>query len=488
MKKILSLVLAALMLVGTFTIGATAVDSNTVLKFDDTVMSEGGGNVGMGTYDIPDVLGNNGFTVSMDFIFGREGGPCYHPTDLTKKHSSKFAITLGESEGTYKYVGYSATEDCFFLATCAFGPFGGEGADGLTYLAKSETGLVQPGISYNVAYEFTMDTGIAIYLDGVEILSFDLYEDLDYPTYFAYSYFMMYPTHITCFVDNLAAYAHGVYDPATGEGIDSYSYFNDFEDAEMKTTDIVDETTGEVTGTKTAVYTDNLSLASESYTLADPAEDVYCQPQYIPAEGQANVKFQSWLDKKANGAEEIFGSGQDFVIDVTMANNPGFNSIEMDLVNDAYITVKDVVAADGLTVKLDGAKLTITGDNYTGEALATITYNLATEAVQEYFYRYGAKTDTFKVVGADGEIDAVLTNGISKVYNYTPDDLNDDGKNNISDVVLILKIVAKWELPGVFKEAGDVNDDGRTNSMDAAYYLRWIAGWKGYTIGGVTRY
>ena len=488
MKKILSCILAAAMLVGMLAIGTVAADGNQALKFDDTTFKEGGGNVGMGTFDIKDLTGASGYTVSMDFTFGSEGGPCFHPTDVTLKHTSKFAVVLGEmSEGTYKMVGYSATYDYFFLATTPNFPVYGEGSDGLEYLAVSETGLVKPGVTYKLDFEFISDTGVKIYQDGKEVLSFDLYDDLDYPTYFSHSYFMMYPTHITCFIDNVAAYAPDVYDPTTGEGADSYTKFDDFEDAEMVTSDVVDEATGEVTGTVTTVKDDKWQL-TEAYSLAVVADDVYGQPQYDVAEGQANLIFKSWLDKKANGASEIFASGQDFVIDVTMANNPGVNSIELDLVHDALITVKDVKAADGLTAKLDGTKLTVTGDNYTGEAIATITYNIDATATQGHFYRYGAKVATAKITGADGDVDAVITNGISKLYNYTVGDMNDDGKFNLRDVSTLLKVVAKWDLPGVFKQAGDVNGDGRTNSMDAAYYLRWLAGWPGFVINGIVNY
>ncbi|MBE6707971.1 MAG: hypothetical protein E7578_01850 [Ruminococcaceae bacterium] len=488
MKKILSLVLAMLMLVGTFTIGAVAADGNKALKFDDTVMSEGGGNVGMGAFDIKDLLGlmNPGYTVSMDFTFGREGGPCYHPTDLTLKHTSKFAVVLGESEGNYKYVGYSATEDMFFVATCPNFPVYGEGIDGLDYLATSEKGLVKPGVTYKLAFEFIADTGINIYLDGKCVVSFDLYEDLDYATYFAHQYFMLYPTHITCIVDNVAAYAAGVYDPETGEGADSYKYFSDFEDAKMVTSDVVDDE-GNVTGTTTVVDAKDWQL-TEAYSLVDASNDIYGQPQPDVEEGRANVIFQSWLDKKANGPDEIFSSGSDFKIALTIKNNTGLDSLELDLLNDQYITVKEVVAADGLTAKLDGSKLTITGSGYKGEALATITYNLSAETRQEYYYRYGANVNTVKATGSEGVANVAVTNGISKVYNYTKDDLNDDGKYNLLDVVLVLKIIAKWELPGIFREAGDINDDGRINSMDASYYLRWIAGWKGYEVGGKTIY
>lgn len=493
MKKLLSLVLAMLMIVGTFAIGAVAADGNTAVKFDDAVFDEGG-NVGMGTFAINSLLPSSGqltdgYTVALDFIYGRSA-TCFHPTDATLKHSSKFAVLLGQSEGTYKYVGYSATYDYFFVATSPNFPTSGEGVDGFDYLATSETGLIKPGVTYRLAFEFVLDTGVNLYVDGVQVLSFDLYEDLDYPTYFAHSYFMMYPTHMTCYVDNAAAYAPGVYDPATGEGEDDYTYFSDFEDAEMGTSDVTDEN-GNVTGTVSVLNAENWQFANDSYSLVDPKTEIYGQPQYAAEEGKANIIFQSWLDKKENGADEIFRSGVDFKINVTMANNPGINSIEMDLLNDPCVTVKEVAAADGLTATLDGSKLTITGSNYTGEALATITYHMdydSTEKKQGTQYGYGADVATLKVAGADGDIDAVLTNGVSVLYNYTEHDVNDDGKYNLADVMTLLKIIAKWDMTGVFKQAGDVNGDGRINTMDASYYLRWIAGWPGYTIGGVTRY
>ncbi len=491
MKKILSCVLAAAMLVGMLTVGAVADDANTVLKFNDIPMSEGGGNAGMANYLGSGIDSYNGYTVVMDFTYGRSG-PCYHPTDAKMKHTSKFALNLGLSEGTYKYVGYSVDKDAFFLATCVNAPSYGETVDGMDYLALSETGLVQPGVSYKVAYEFVLDTGINIYVDGTQVLSFDLY-NLDYPTYFAHSGLMMYPTHITCSVDNFELYATGTYDATTFESTAAPVYSNDFEDAKMVTKEEKDED-GNVTSTYQIVSAEGWQLNSEAYSLADPEYDIYSQPNYAPAEGQPVIVFQSGLDKKAEGrADEIFASGRDFNIALSIKNNAGLNSLKLDLVQDPYITVKSVAAAEGLSATLGETDangvtaLTVTGSDYKGEALATITYTLSAEATQNHLYRYGALVDTMVLEGANN--DAVIASGISKVYNYTVGDLNDDGSFNLADVALILKIAAKWDLPGVFKEAGEVNGDGRTNGMDAAYYLKWLAKWtKDYTINGITWY
>lgn len=474
MRKILSCILAAAMLAGMLAVCVVAEnDTNTMLKFNDIPKNTNAGTVGMANIFDTDTISNGDFTMSMDFIYGRSG-PCYHPVDATMKHTSKFAFMVGESEGTYKYLGYSATEDFFFLGTCANSPVYGEGADGIEYLATSETGLVNPGQLYRIDFEFTGDTGIRILLDGEEILTFDLYDDLEYPTYFAFSGLMIYPTHITCFIDNVEIKVNGADTPFLS---------STFEDAEM------------VTNEEGAVIASvpGWQIMNDTYSLVDASFDVYAQAQYPVAENQANIIFQSGLDKKANGAEEIFASGTDFNIKVTMSNNAGFDSVVLDLVSDPYITVKSVKAADGLTASLGETdangvtKLTLTGDNYTGEALATVTYTMDASATQDHLYRYGAVTDTVKVEGAVSDV--VLTNGESKLYNYTVGDLNDDGKFNLIDVGFILKFCAKWDLPGMFKEAGEVNGDGRVNSMDASYYLKWLARWPyDYTINGITWY
>ena len=479
-----------MMIAGMLTFGASTESPDMALKFNDILVKGGGGDVGMANY-IGAGITNQGFTIVMDFVYGRSG-ICYHPVDATMKHTSKLAIFMGTSEGTGKYVGYSATKDAFFVGTCVNSPVYGEGADGINYLTLSETGLIKPGVEYTVAYEFINDTGINIYVDGDLAVSFDLYEDLDYPTYFPNNgSFMMYPTHMTCFIDDFAVYGPGAYDAATGEASAAPLGSNNF-DTDAKTVEITETDDKGNTTTKYMVNANGWQIVQDAYSLVDPTYDVYAQPQYGAAEDQANIIFQSGLDKKANGVDEIFASGKDFNIDLTIKNNKGIDSVTLDLVSDAAITVKSVTAADGLTATLGETdangvtKLTVTGSNYTGEALATVTYTLAESAVQDLSYGYGALTATAAVTGAT--TDVVLTNGMSTVYNYTIGDMNDDGNFNLTDVTTILKLVAKWDLPGVFKEAGDVNGDGRTNGMDSSYYLRWIAKWPGYTINGVTYY
>lgn len=491
MKRFISCILTAAMLVGMLAVGSVAVDTkDAALKFDDTRIKNGGGNKGYASYsidseeypDAPNIFDGNGFTLEMNFTLGHEAN-CVHPVDPDLFHTSKFAITLGSSEGTHKYFGYSATRGTFFFATSGNSPFSGESTDGLEYLAESEAGLVLPGVEYKVTYEvvgteaYEADEAyVNIYLDGTKILNFDLYRDMDYPTYMPYDYLLFFPTHINCYIDDLAVYDNGVYDPATGEGADKYLTFTDFSDAEVKYVTDTDDDGNEVTNREVDVP--NMSVWADCYDIVNKADEYYCQPQYAPAEGQMNIVFENDVDSV---------TGRDFTAKLSAVNNVGISKLELELMNDSDITVVSVEAADGLTAVLGDAdangvrKLTLSGSNYTGEDLAVITYHMSEDAVQGFIYGYGAKTNSPKL----SELGIVITGGLTEVYNYTVGDPNGDGKFNIADVITILKLTAKWDLPLVFTEACDVNGDGRSNNMDVTYYLRWLAKWKGYMINGI---
>ena len=59
---------------------------------------------------------------------------------------------------------------------------------------------------------------------------------------------------------------------------------------------------------------------------------------------------------------------------------------------------------------------------------------------------------------------------------YLPGDANTDGTVNLSDVSLILKHIAKWDV-AMDADAADVNDDAKINLSDVSLVLKHIAGW-----------
>lgn len=64
------------------------------------------------------------------------------------------------------------------------------------------------------------------------------------------------------------------------------------------------------------------------------------------------------------------------------------------------------------------------------------------------------------------------------LYEATPGDLNDDGKFNLKDLVLLAQFVANWKNISVNEFAADVNGDELTNLEDVTHLAQYLAGWK----------
>ncbi len=510
MKKLISGILSAAMVAGMALVGAGAADENNkALKFDDTVLSEGGAANGYMSLDTGDkdnsLFSEGGMTLEFDFTMGHTA-PCIHPFDATLYHTPKLNITIGSNgDGEFKYFGYNAEGGYFYLANSKMSPNVTEGSsdwkdvdinsargDGLGYLVKSAAGLVIPGETYKVAFELKGESEFTAYLNGEKIIDFDMYDDMISPMFFDYTMVLFYARHICCYIDNLALYKEGVYNPATGEGRDQSFGFCDFDNTYFENEEQTkkDGTTETVTVVKNADIINQI-MDPRAFAFVDPALEIYGQKLNTAEEGVAALSFEKEIVSK---------SGRTFEADLAVSSNPGFRNIELYLLQDPLITVESVTGANGLTASYDDeeGKLTITTPiDYTADGvIATITYKMAgykkvssdetNLSVQDFSYGFGADVNDYKFVGSDGaNKDIAICNSSTKVFNYAVGDLNGDGRYDINDAITILKIVAKWDLPDVFREAGDVNGDGRTNLMDAQHYLKAVAGWKGFSVGTI---
>ena len=107
MKKLISGILSAAMVAGMALVGAGAADENNkALKFDDTVLSEGGAANGYMSLDTGDkdnsLFSEGGMTLEFDFTMGHTA-PCIHPFDATLYHTPKLNITIGSNgDGEFK--------------------------------------------------------------------------------------------------------------------------------------------------------------------------------------------------------------------------------------------------------------------------------------------------------------------------------------------------------------------------------------------------
>lgn len=66
---------------------------------------------------------------------------------------------------------------------------------------------------------------------------------------------------------------------------------------------------------------------------------------------------------------------------------------------------------------------------------------------------------------------------VTVYYVYSPGDLNGDRSVNLSDVTLLLKSIAKWDV-SYNPYGADANEDGVANLSDATVMLQYIAKWE----------
>ena len=61
---------------------------------------------------------------------------------------------------------------------------------------------------------------------------------------------------------------------------------------------------------------------------------------------------------------------------------------------------------------------------------------------------------------------------------FTPGDVNDDGRINSMDILLIARYIAGHDLSALtfIREAADVNGDGQINIFDVLLLQRYVAG------------
>ena len=96
----------------------------------------------------------------------------------------------------------------------------------------------------------------------------------------------------------------------------------------------------------------------------------------------------------------------------------------------------------------------------------------------QHWYECKACKKTFHIENHyDNNNDGICDACIYVIYKYIPGDLNDDGKVNLKDSMLLLQHLAGWEVS--FNEVNaDINSDGKINLKDSMLLLQYLAGWE----------
>ena len=86
----------------------------------------------------------------------------------------------------------------------------------------------------------------------------------------------------------------------------------------------------------------------------------------------------------------------------------------------------------------------------------------------------------YKLNGKSGAITYTLPGGKTQtmtIESVKYGDLNDDGKVNLLDLILIRKYLAKWSVT-INEEAADMMNNGKINLVDLTYLRKYLAKWE----------
>lgn len=196
---------------------------------------------------------------------------------------------------------------------------------------------------------------------------------------------------------------------------------------------------------------------------------------------------------------ELAQAGKTVVIEVKTENNPGILNALLTLSFDDELTLIDIQEGDALS-KLD---FTPPGKNSEGTyyspcnflwdaiddadstngTILKLTFLLPEDAAPGTIYDIELSYVSGDI--ADGNLDPIefdIINGYVEVLDYTPGDVNGDGRHNGTDVTLVRRYITGGYGVNIDPRAADVNDDGRINGTDVTLIRRFITGGYGVVL------
>ena len=190
-------------------------------------------------------------------------------------------------------------------------------------------------------------------------------------------------------------------------------------------------------------------------------------------------------------------AGDEVSVDVCIKNDPGIIGASLSVNYAEGLTLVDSEKGDafnGLTFVKPGrykngcvftwdAESIDPNDIVSEGVIMTLVFAISETAQSGNILPISISYNEGDIFDSDFDfINPAVVSGSIIVVSYTPGDVNDDGKINTMDVVLIRRFIADGCTTdpdgynvSIIEEAADVNDDGRINTMDVVYIRRYIA-------------
>lgn len=218
-----------------------------------------------------------------------------------------------------------------------------------------------------------------------------------------------------------------------------------------------------------------------------------CPSHYVKAD---TAKKQVTLSVQSQTAKP--GATVDVTVDVK--DNPGILGATVSLKYDEGLTLTDAAAGDAFSslVLTKPGKIQspckfvwdaqeITADDIKDGTILKLSFKVSDTAKSGESYKVSVSCEDGDMVDANlNAVDVKTEDGEIGISAYTPGDLNEDGKINSTDVIMMRRQIAGGYEQTINEKACDVNEDGRINSADVILVRRYIAGGYGVNLGTTT--
>ncbi len=190
--------------------------------------------------------------------------------------------------------------------------------------------------------------------------------------------------------------------------------------------------------------------------------------------------------------------GQLTDVTVSLENNKGFSNIGIEIgYAENVMSIDEIIPNDEVNANFTSAESlntnpfniswdSIENNTFNGK-LITIRFKINDDAP---IGSYPITVDFYKGVNgqySDGDdvnydekeqpLELVYDSAVLNIDDHIPGDISGDYKTNSRDAVMLLRYLAKWNMPDINISALDTNGDGKINNKDATLLLRYVAGW-----------
>lgn len=203
--------------------------------------------------------------------------------------------------------------------------------------------------------------------------------------------------------------------------------------------------------------------------------------------GQDSTSTISVESKSANPGETI-------QVAISIKDNPGILGATLKLSFDEGLTLKEAKAGEALsylTMTAPGKYTSPCRFSWDGQecskedakdgVILNLIFDVNEDVELGKKLNISVSTDNETIYDNDlNPVNVKTTDGVITVTNYTPGDVNHDGKVNVTDIIMIRRyIVGGYDLD-MNEDAANVNDDGKIDAADVILIRRFIAG--GYNV------